>query len=514
MTDHALPRHFGLIFGGLMTTVLLAALDQTIVATALPTIVGQLHGVTHMAWVTTAYILAATIGMPVYGRLGDLIGRKALFLSAIAIFIGGSALAGSAHNMTMLIIGRGVQGLGGGGLMITAQAIIADLVPPRRRATYMAPIGGVFGLASVIGPLLGGWFTDHGAWRWAFWINLPLGAVALAISVAALRLPRRAAKVTIDYAGITLMAAAVCCTVLVAIWGGTQYPWSDPVILGLAAGGVLAWAAFFLVERRVTQPVVPPRILRSRIFILTTLISMATVGIGMFAVIGYMPTYLQMVYGKSATVSGLLLLPMVVGMMLTAIPSGQLISRTGRYRIWPILGTITITGTALLMSTLDTHSSIVVVGTYFFIMGAGLGMMMQTLVLAAQNDFPLSDVGIATAANNFFREIGATLGTAAIGAIFTHRLTDQLTTRIPTGASAAIGHTNGLTPAMVHTLPPPLKDAVVQSYQHALTPVFRYLAPLFAAALILAFVLPEKNLTNTQVLPEGAADPEQTLTPA
>ncbi|MPY56537.1 MFS transporter [Streptomyces spongiae] len=490
-----------------MTAMLLASLDQMIVSTALPTIVGELDGVRHMAWVTTAYILAATIGMPVYGRLGDLVGRKSLFLGGIGVFIVGSAVAGAAQSMTVLIIGRAVQGLGGGGLMITSQAIVADLVPPRQRARYMAPIGAVFGLAAVVGPLLGGWFTDHADWRWAFWINLPLGVITLAVCAFTLRLPHRAKKPVIDYPGITLMAAAVTCTVLFASWGGTEYPWSDPVILGLAAGAVVAWAAFFLVEARVPEPVIPPRIFRSRIFNMATLIGMIVTGVGMFAVVGYMPTYLQMVYGKSATESGLLLLPMVVGIMLTAVFSGTVISRTGHYRMWPILGTAVVALTSLLMSTLEPDTSIYVVCCYFLLLGAGLGTMMQTLVLAVQNDFPASDVGTATSTNNFFREIGATLGTAAVGAVFAHRLTDQIAERVPADAVKAVGSTDSLTPAGVHALPAKLEEAVVLSYQHALTPVFRYLVPLFALALVLAFLLPEKRLADKHTAPEEETAP-------
>ncbi|MFD4511231.1 MDR family MFS transporter [Streptomyces sp. NPDC058457] len=493
-----LPPHFALIFAGLMAAMLLSSLDQTIVATALPTIVGELHGVSHMAWVTTAYILAATIGMPVYGRFGDLIGRKALFLSGIGIFIAGSVIAGAAPNMTTLIIGRAVQGLGGGGLMITSQAIIADLVPPRQRAKYMAPIGAVFGLSAVVGPLLGGFFTDHANWRWCFWINLPIGVIALGVCAYALRLPRRSGKVTIDYVGIALMAASVTGTVLVADWGGTDYGWTDPVILGLGAGTVVVWTLFFLSQRRSAEPVIPLRLFRSPIFNIATLISMIMVGIGMFAVIGYLPTYLQMVYGVSATESGLLLLPMVVGIMATAVPSGQLISKTGRYKVYPIIGAVLIGVTALLMSlTLDIDTPIALILGYVFLLGAGCGLLMQNLVLAVQNAFPASEVGTATSANNFFREIGATLGTAAVGAIFTHRLTDQLTDRLPGGALKATGDTNSLTPALVHSLPDRIQDAVVSSYQHALTPVFGYLVPLFAVGVVLAFLLPEKPLSNT-----------------
>ncbi|MCW8378734.1 MDR family MFS transporter [Streptomyces justiciae] len=491
-----IPPHFGLTFAALMVAMLLASLDQTIVSTALPTIVGELHGVSHLAWVTTAYILAATIVMPVYGRLGDLIGRKVLFLGGISVFLVGSVIAGSAQDMTWLIIGRAVQGLGGGGLMIISQAIIADLVPPRQRAKYMAPIGAVFGLSSVAGPLLGGWFTDSIGWRWAFWINLPVGALALGVGVFALRLPRKAVAVAFDYLGFMLMAAAVTCTVLVAEWGGTDYGWSDPVILGMAAGGLLAWTLFFLSQRRATEPIIPLWLFRSRIFNTATLIGLLVIGIGMFAIIGYLPTYLQMVYGVSATESGLLLIPMVVGVMATAIPSGQLMSRTGRYKIYPILGSVFVGVAALLMSTLDTDTSLVLLCSYVFVLGAGLGLAMQPLVLAVQNDFPTADVGTATSANNFFREIGATLGTAGVGAIFSHRLSEQLADRLTSDAAKAVGDTDSLTPALVHALPDKIQDTVVLSYQHALTPVFLYMLPIFALGLVLALLLPEKKLSD------------------
>ena len=491
----ALPPRFGLVFAALMTTMLLAALDQTIVSTALPTIVGELDGVRYLAWVTTAYILAATIAMPVYGRLGDLLGRKPLFIGAIAIFIAGSAIAGAAPDMAWLIAGRAVQGLGGGGLMITSQAIVADLVPPRQRAKYMAPMGAVFGLASVVGPLLGGWFTDHAAWRWAFWINLPLGALALLICVVALRLPRRTGRAAMDPLGIALIAAAVTCTVLVASWGGTEYAWTDPVVLWLAAGGVAAWIALVVVESRVAEPVLPLRIFRNPIFVIATLIGMVAVGVGMFAVVGYMPTYLQMVYGVGATESGLLLIPMVVGITATALLSGQLISRSGRYKVWPIAGTAILGVTAYLMSTLTADTSLVVVCSYLFLVGAGIGTMMQTLVLAVQNAFPLADVGTATSANNFFREIGATLGIAVVGTVFAHRLTDELATRLP--VAAGLGDGGSLTPAAVAALPDAVRELVVAAYQQALAPIFGYLVPVFAVGLLLALVLPEKVLSGT-----------------
>ncbi|MDD9376907.1 MDR family MFS transporter [Streptomyces sp. ZAF1911] len=490
------PRHFGLIFAALMAAMLLASLDQTIVSTALPTVVGELHGVNHMAWVTTAYILAATISMPVYGRLGDLIGRKVLFLGGIAVFLAGSVVAGLAQDMTVLIIGRAVQGLGGGGLMIISQAIIADLVPPRQRAKYMAPIGAVFGLSAVVGPLLGGWFTDGIGWRWAFWINLPIGALALAIGAFALRLPRKTAQVAFDYLGFSLLATAVTCTVLLAEWGGTDYSWSDPVILGMAAAGLSAWVLFFLSQRRAKEPIIPLWLFRSRIFNIATLVGLLVIGIGMFAFIGYLPTYLQMVYGVSATESGLLLIPMVVGIMSTAIPSGQLMSKTGRYKIYPIAGALCVGVAALLMSTMGTGTSLVLVCVYVFLLGAGLGLAMQPLVLAVQNDFPRSDVGTATSANNFFREVGATLGTAGVGALFTHRLAEQLDDRLTADAAEVVGNTKALTPALVHSLPDKIQDSVILAYQHALTPVFRYMVPVFVIGLALAFLLPEKKLAD------------------
>ncbi|GLY15002.1 MFS transporter [Kineosporia rhizophila] len=500
------PANFWVIFSGLMLTMLLSALDQTIVSTALPTIVGELHGVQHMAWVTTAYILAATIAMPVYGRIGDLIGRKTLFLSGIGIFLVGSTIAALAQDMTWLIIGRGIQGLGGGGLMITSQAIIADLVPARQRAKYMAPIGAVFGLSSVAGPLLGGWFTDSIGWRWAFWINLPLGILALVVCAVVLKLPKRQVQARLDVVGFVLMAAAVTSTVLVADWGGTEYDWTDPIVLGTGAGGILAWVLFFVWESRVEEPLIPLHLFRSRIFNLATLIGMIVIGVGMFAIIGYLPTYLQMVYGVSATESGLLLIPMVVGIMSAAIPSGNAISRTGRYRWYPIAGVALVMVAALAMSTLTVDTVLALICVYVFILGAGLGLMMQTLVLAVQNDFPASDVGTATSANNFFREIGATLGIAAVGAVFTSRLTDQLAQRLDASSAQAVGNADSLTPALVHALPQAAQDAVIASYQHALTPVFLYLIPIFAVGLVLAFLLPEKELSDGHVA-EPDADP-------
>lgn len=496
-----LPAGFGWIYGALLVTMLLSALDQTIVSTALPTIVGELDGVAQMAWPLTAYILAATIAMPIYGKLGDMLGRKWIFVAGIVIFALGSTVAGAAQSMEMLIAGRAIQGIGGGGLMILSQAIIADLVPARQRAKFIAPIGAVFGLASVVGPLAGGWFTDSHNWRWAFWINLPLAAVAAVVAIVALKLPHRPTKVSLDYLGIITMAVAVTATVLVANWGGTDYAWSDPIIIGLIVAGVLGWVAFFVVESIVPEPLMPLSMLRNRIFVIATLLGMIVVGVGMFAIIGYMPTYLQMVYGISATESGLLLIAMVAGILASSLPSGAIISRTGRYKVWPIAGTVLIGTAAGLLATLQIDTPLWVVTGYLFIAGAGLGMMMQTLVLAVQNAFPKSEVGTATSANNFFREIGATLGIAVIGAVFTNRLTAALTDALPAGSTG--GGTASLTPALVQSLPDAVRSTVVDAYYSSLVPIFAYLIPLFLVGLVLAIVLPEKLLSST-----NAADPE------
>ncbi|MFF0011309.1 MDR family MFS transporter [Streptomyces sp. NPDC005374] len=516
----ALPQRFGLLFASLMTTMLLASLDQTIVSTALPTIVGELHGLNHMAWVTTAYIMAATIGMPLYGRFGDLIGRKTLLLSGIGIFIAGSACAGAANSMTMLIIGRAVQGLGGGGLMITSQAIVAELVPPRERARFMAPIGAVFGVSAVAGPLLGGWFTDAVSWRWCFWINLPVGAAALAVSAFALRTRRRSVKVTIDYLGIALMALAVAATVLVANWGGNAYGWTDPLVLALAVGAVVTWFLFFLSQSRAAEPIVPLWLFRSRIFNIATLTGLIVVGVGMFVVVAYLPTYLQMVYGVSATESGLLLLPMVIGLTATSIPSAMMITRTGRYKIYPIIGSLLVTITAVLLSAMDVDTPVALVSGYTFLLGAGIGLVMQNLVLAVQNAFPTSEVGTATSSNNFFREIGATIGTAVVGAAFAQRLTDQLSTRLTSSSVRGLGDTNSLTPSLVHSLPERLQASVIDAYQQALTPIFGYVAALLAIGCVLAFLLPQKELALTNAdtgadlpaVPRSAQDDDKTTT--
>ncbi|WP_062460547.1 MDR family MFS transporter [Demequina soli] len=503
-TDH---RGILLVLVGLMTAMLLSALDQTIFSTALPTIVGELDGVDHMLWVTTAYVLAATIMMPVYGKLGDLIGRKSLFIAAISIFIVGSIVGALAGGMTELIVGRAIQGLGGGGLMILSQAIIADIVPARERGKYMGVMGGVFALASIVGPLLGGWFTESIGWQWCLWINVPLGALAILSAIVFLHPnPEDRARPRVDFAGMALIAIASAALVLFTSWGGNTYDWSDPIILGLIALTVVAGVLFVLVERRAAEPIMPLTLFTERNFNLTTAAGLL-VGIAMFGTLAYMPTYLQMVAQVSATTAGLLMIPMMGAMLPTSIIVGRAVSRTGRYKVYPILGSGIIAVGMFLLSTMSWTQPIWVTCAYLAVFGLGLGMQMQTLVLIVQNTFPLTMVGTATAANNYFRQIGASLGAAVVGSIFTSNLVDLLTERMPAGAAAG-GGANSLTPEAVQELPQQLQDVIVSAYNDALTPVFLYIVPLALLALGLLALVKEVPLRTTLDRGAGAPTPE------
>ena len=490
-------RNLALVFTGLVLSVLLAALDQTIVATALPTIVGDLNGLEHLSWVVTAYILAATIGLPIYGKLGDLFGRKSIFIFAIVVFLIGSALSGLAQNMGQLIGFRALQGLGGGGLMIGAQAILGDLVSPRERGKYMGLIGAAFGLASVGGPLLGGWITDTASWRWVFYINLPIGAVALAVVATSLHLHKpQGARPKLDYAGAALLALASAALVMLTSWGGTTYAWSSPQILGLAALTVVAAAVFIPVELRAAEPILPPHLFRSRNFLLPVLAGVA-VGIAMFSTISYLPTFLQMVNRATATESGLMMLPMMGGLLLTSIGSGQLISRTGRYKIYPVLGCgLIIIGLVMLSRISDTTPySFTAAG--MLVMGLGLGMLLQNLVLIVQNSVPGRDMGAAISSANYFRQIGASFGIALFGSIFIHRLGNELAAA-PPGAGAAVGGSiNSLSPQMLRSLPVPAQDFIAGAFGNALPPIFLLSVPVVAAALVLCLFIRETPLATT-----------------
>ena len=427
-----------IIIGALLLGMLLAALDQTIVATALPTIAGDLHGLSHLSWVVTAYLLASTVSTPLWGKLGDLYGRKVFFEAAIVIFLIGSALCGLAHSILILIVFRAVQGIGGGGLLTGAQTIVADVVPPRDRGRYQGLFGSVFGVTSVIGPLIGGFFVDNLSWRWVFYVNLPIGAVALAVVAAVLPGHLRRAQHRIDYLGTVLLAGAATSLVLLTSLGGTTYPWSSAPIFILGAAAVVLGAAFVWAESRAEEPVIPLHLFRNRVFSAASGIGFV-VGFALFGTIAYLPQYMQIVKGVSPTVSGLRLLPLMVGLLTTSIVSGRLVSKWGRYRIFPIIGTATMTVGLYLLSHLGVATSVWLSSLYMLVLGAGLGASLQVLVVAVQNAVSYADLGAATGGTTFFRSIGGSFGAATFGAVFSNVLAGDLATAPARAGAAARG---------------------------------------------------------------------------
>ncbi|MFG3151008.1 DHA2 family efflux MFS transporter permease subunit [Streptomyces sp. NPDC048219] len=490
--------------GALLLGMLLAALDQTIVSTALPTIVSDLGGLEHLSWVVTAYILAATAATPLWGKLGDQYGRKKLFQTAIGIFLVGSVLCGVAQSMSELIAFRALQGLGGGGLMVLSMAIVGDLVSPRERGRYQGLFGAVFGATSVLGPLLGGVFTEHLNWRWVFYVNLPVGVVALAVIAVVLYVPHRSTRHVIDYVGTLLIASVATCLVLVASLGGTTWAWGSPQIVGLAVLGVVLAALFVAVERRAAEPVLPLKLFRVRTFTLSAVISFV-VGFAMFGAMTYLPTFLQVVQGVSPTLSGVHMLPMVVGVLLASTGSGQIISRTGRWKVFPVAGTAVTTFGLLLLHRLDENSSTAEMSAYFFVFGLGLGLVMQVLVLIVQNAVPYEDLGVATSGATFFRSIGAAFGVAIFGTVFASRLGSELTdafrgARLPPGVS-----TDSLKadPRGIGALPAALRPEALHAYATAITDVFLYAAPVALLGFALAWFLKEDRLRGSVTAPDG-----------
>jgi EmrB/QacA subfamily drug resistance transporter len=490
------PQRRNLIFVAILLGMLLAALDQTIVATALPTIVADLGDAGHQSWVVTSYLLASTIVTALVGKLGDLFGRKRVFQAAVVFFVVGSVLCGLSQSMAMLVAARALQGIGGGGITVTASALIGEVVPLRERGRYQGILGAVFGVTTVIGPLLGGYFTDYLTWRWAFWINVPVSVLVIvvaSVAIPALAAPNRTApKPTIDYAGIAFVGLGAAGLTLATSWGGTLYPWGSATINGLFVGAAVALGAFAWVESRAVEPILPIRLFRSPVFTVCCVLSFV-VGFAMLGAMTFLPTYMQYVDGVSATTSGLRTLPMVVGMLITSTGSGTIVGRTGRYKVFPVAGTALMVLAFLLMSQMDPSTSAVLQSVYLLILGAGIGLSMQVLILVVQNTSNFEDLGVATSGVTFFRTIGSSFGAAIFGSLFVNFLNRRLG---PALAASGAPPDAVSSPGALHRQPHDVAAPIVAAYAESLTQVFIWAAPVALVGFVLALFLREVPLRD------------------
>jgi EmrB/QacA subfamily drug resistance transporter len=486
------------IISALMLVMLLAAIDQTIVSTALPRIATELHGLDKISWVATAYLLTSAITTPIYGKISDLFGRKKIFQSAIVIFLIGSVFCGISQTMTELVIARGIQGVGAGGLMSLVLAIVGDIIPPRERGRYMGYFTAVFGISSVAGPLLGGWLTESFSWRWVFFVNLPLAIVAFSAVATRLHLPVHRKEHSIDYLGAAVLATASVCLLLATVWGGNTYAWGSTQIIGLITAGLLLAVGFVFVERRAREPLIPMRLFRNDIFRVSIILSLLS-SIAMFASILYIPLYQQVVRGYSPTKSGLLMLPLVLGMLSASITSGRLTSKLGRYKMFPLVGTLILSYGLWLFSHLNLHTSEWLLGMWMFIIGAGLGTFMQIMTLAIQNSVQRSELGTATAAATFFRSLGASFGGALFGTVLTNRLISHLHEVLPANSAApAIDPGNISNGASLHNLPPAVQQPVLEAFVRSFHDMFLLAIPFALLAFIVALFLREAPLRGHQ----------------